>query len=73
MEKVSDAVGGGLRKRLLSIAEASAYLGLCSRTLRRLADRGALPVVRINGCRRLLFDVAALDSWIAAQGAEGAR
>lgn len=47
--------------RLLSAQQAAVYTGLPYSTLRDAALRGALPLVRIPGCRRLWFARADLD------------
>ena len=53
---------GSQRRRLLSLPEASTYLGLSPWTVRELTWKGRLPVVRIT--RKLLFDVRDLDALI---------
>ena len=47
--------------RLLSAQEAATFLGIPYTTLRDAALRGALPVVRIPGCRRWWFARVDLD------------
>jgi excisionase family DNA binding protein len=50
------------RRRLLSLPEAAEYLGLSPWTIRELAGKGRLQVVRIT--RKLLFDLKDLDALI---------
>jgi len=53
--------------RLLSIAEAAGRLGVHQKTLRRWADRGLVPVVKLpSGYRR--FDPAAIEQVRAGMG-----
>ncbi|MEK6545760.1 MAG: helix-turn-helix domain-containing protein [Nitrospinota bacterium] len=51
-----------LRKRLLSVSEASTYLGRSIPALRELIWAGKLPIVRSD--RRIFLDVQDLDRWI---------
>ena len=53
---------GPQRRRLLSLPETAAYLGLSPWTIRELTWKGRLPVVRIT--RKLLFDLRDLDALI---------
>lgn len=57
---------GPPRGRLLSAQEAAAHLGIPYSTLRDVALRGALPVVKLPGCRRWWFLRADLDRAIEA-------
>ena len=54
-----------MTQRLLSISEAAEMLGVCPDTIRRLADKGKLKIVRV--ARRVLVPVEEIDR-IAAQG-----
>jgi excisionase family DNA binding protein len=54
----------GPARRLLTLPEASAYLGLSPWTVRELTWKGKLPVVRLT--RKLLFDLRDLDRVIEA-------
>jgi excisionase family DNA binding protein len=49
-----------ISKRLLSTAEAAAYLGVCRNTIRNYIARGWLPAHRV-GPKLLRFDPADLD------------
>ena len=55
------------RHRLLSLPEAAEYLALSPWTVRDLAGKGRLPVVRIT--RKLLFDLKDLDALIDSEKA----
>ena len=46
-------------RRLLTLAQAAAYLGLSPWTIRELVWKGRLPLVRLT--RKLLFDLRDLD------------
>ena len=37
-----------VRRAYLTVAEAAAYLGVCSETVRRLARSGQLPAIRVG-------------------------
>jgi excisionase family DNA binding protein len=63
---VVTAVGEKPTGRLLSAQEAAAFLGIPYTTLRDAALRGALPVVRIPGCRRWWFARVDLDRAVEA-------
>jgi excisionase family DNA binding protein len=49
---------------LLTIREAAAYLGVCTRTVRNLVDRDGLPCVLISR-RCIRFRRSTLDAWAA--------
>ncbi|MBA3843320.1 MAG: helix-turn-helix domain-containing protein [Actinobacteria bacterium] len=51
------------RKAFLSIAEASARIGVSTSTGYNLAGAGQLPIVEIHGVRRVPTE--ALDRWLA--------
>ncbi len=51
-----------LRKRLLTVQEASAYLGRSVPSLRGLYYEGEMPIVKVG--RRVHFDLSDLDKWI---------
>lgn len=61
--RVEDLAGLPDWPRMLSAAQAAAYLGVSPPTLARLR----LPVCRIGG--RVLFDRRQLDAWADAQAA----
>ena len=48
------------------IGEAADYLRVDARTVRRLVACGTLPVSRVPGTRKLLFDPAAVRQLVAA-------
>ena len=54
-----------MTQRLLSISQAAELLGVCPDTIRRLADRGKLKLVRV--ARRVLVPAEEIDR-IAQQG-----
>ena len=51
-----------VRPRLLTVEQASTYLGRTKTSLQHLISDGAIPVVRHD--RRVFLDVRDLDSWI---------
>lgn len=51
-----------LRKRLLSVKEASIYLGRSIPAIRELIWAGKLPIVRPD--RRIFLDINDIDKWI---------
>jgi excisionase family DNA binding protein len=51
--------------RLMSLRQASSYLGISYWSVRSLIDRGDLPAVRFG--RRLLIDKKDLDSLVEAR------
>jgi excisionase family DNA binding protein len=58
--------GESTGSRLLSAQDAAAYTGWPYTTLRDVALRGHLPVVRIPGSKRMWFDRRDLDRAIDA-------
>lgn len=58
-----------LPRRLCSIEEASAYLGLSTWTVRRMVWTGALPHIRSG--RRILLDLWDLEAWITREKVQG--
>lgn len=48
--------------RLLNAADAAAYLGLTERSVRTMAHRRQIPIVKRG--RTLMFDLVDLDEWI---------
>lgn len=54
-----------VRKRLLGIPEAAAYLGVSEPTLKRHVRDGILPSLKLGRLRK--FDRKALDAWIEHQ------
>ena len=67
------AVGGG--PRLLTSKEAAVYLGISTRSLWALENRGVMPAVRFGAGRRqsVRFDIRDLDRWIEAGKDRGVR
>lgn len=59
-----------MEKRLLSVAEASCFLGISESFLYKLAEAKAVPHVRIG--RALRFDICQLESWVRRQAVEEA-
>ena len=51
-----------LRKRLLTVKEASIYLGRSIPAIRELIWAGKLPIVKSD--RRIFFDINDIDKWI---------
>lgn len=51
-----------LKKRLLTIPEASFYLGRSVPSLRELIWAGSLPIVKVG--KRIHLDIYDLDKWI---------
>lgn len=58
------------RKRLLSIAEASVYMGISKRTLHRMIQRHQVPFLRIG--RLVKLDIHQLEKWISRQSIQPA-
>lgn len=56
---------------LLSYPEAAARLGVSPKTLRRIVDEGAIPVVRPTE-HTVRFDPADVDAFIASRKTEAA-
>ena len=56
---------------LLKIDEVAKYIGLNHRTIRRMADRGELPVVRIG--KSLRFKTEEVRKFVEDLRAENAR
>jgi hypothetical protein len=53
--------------RRLSVSEAAEYTGLAVTTLNKFRVTGGGPVyMRPGGARRVLYDIADLDTWLAA-------
>jgi len=53
-----------IKPRLLTVKEASVYLGRSIPSIRELIWGGTLPIVRVG--RRIHLDVIDLDKWIEA-------
>lgn len=53
---------GVLTRRLLSIGQASEYLGLQVDTIYRMVSQRRIPFVKVG--RRTMFDVRLLDDWL---------
>jgi hypothetical protein len=53
-------------RRLIGRQQAVAYLGVTTRTLDRLSDRGLLRPIRLPGLRRVFFDRVDLDALVDA-------
>lgn len=54
--------GPSIRPRLLTVKEASVYLGRSIPSVRELIWAGTLPIVRVG--RRIHLDLIDLDKWI---------
>lgn len=57
-------------KRLLSIAEASTYMGISTRTLHRMIHRRQIPFLRIG--RLVKLDSHQLEKWISRRSIQPA-
>jgi excisionase family DNA binding protein len=57
-------------KRLLSIAEASMYMGISKRTLHRMIKRHQIPYLRIG--RLVKLDINQIEKWIARRSVQPA-
>lgn len=59
--------GGPVSARLVNAKKAASYTGWPYTSIRDMAARGLLPVVRIPGSKRLWFELrdldAAIDQW----------
>lgn len=53
-----------LKKRLFTLKEAAEYLGRSEWGMRHLAWSGEIPVVRIEGGRKIFLDIEDLDDFI---------
>ena len=53
-----------IKPRLLTVKEASTYLGRSVPSVRELIWSGSLPIVRVG--RRIHFDIGDLEKWIEA-------
>lgn len=51
--------------RLLDVGQLAEYLGLTERQIRHMVETEQIPVTRFN--RRVMFDVVAIDRWLARQ------
>ncbi|MFQ5901693.1 MAG: helix-turn-helix domain-containing protein [Thermodesulfobacteriota bacterium] len=51
-----------LRKRLLTVQEASVYLGRSIPSIRELIWAGSLPIIKVG--KRIHLDIFDLDKWI---------
>jgi excisionase family DNA binding protein len=51
-----------IKPRLLTVKEASTYLGRSVPSIRELIWNGSLPIVRVG--RRIHFDLFDLEKWI---------
>jgi excisionase family DNA binding protein len=60
MSKISSRA---VTPQLLSVKDTATYLSVSSRTVRRLIDKGDIPIVRIGGSIRI--SVGALNAYIA--------
>ena len=54
-----------MEKRLLSIAEASTFLGVSTSFLYKLAESKAIPHLRLG--RALRFDIRQIEAWLSRQ------
>jgi excisionase family DNA binding protein len=56
--------------RLFSFESAANYMGITTRTLARLVDKGAIRAIKLAGLRRILFDREDLDQLIESAKAQ---
>jgi hypothetical protein len=61
-EKAAQRISNPLSKRLLSLKEAAAFLGVGIWTMRDIVFSGAVPLVRFR--RRMYFDIRDLEQLI---------
>jgi excisionase family DNA binding protein len=57
-------------RRLLSIVEASVYMGISKRTLHRMIQRRQIPFLRIG--RLVKLDVYQIEKWISKRSIQPA-
>ena len=55
-------ISSPLRQRLLSLKDASAYLGFSLRSVRNLVYSRELPIIRLGA--KIFIDLRDLDQWI---------
>ena len=53
-----------VRKRLYTLKEAAAYLGRSQWAMRELIWAGKIPVIRVEGGRKIFLDIRDLDEFI---------
>ncbi len=53
-----------MQKRLLTVKEASDYLGMSLPTFRHLYWNGAIPIIKGNEKEKIRVDIFDLDKWI---------
>lgn len=58
-----------MRPPLLDVNELADYLSLTPRAVRYMVDRRQIPFIRL-GSKRLRFDLAEIDAWLADQRVE---
>lgn len=56
-------------RKLVSVAEAAEYLGLSTKTIRNMIDRGELPAWRV-GRKAIRVDLRDLDAMITPIGGD---
>jgi excisionase family DNA binding protein len=61
-EEAREAEASRMERRLLSIVEASVWLGLSQSYLYRLVEADAIPHIRFG--RAIRFDVKELEDWL---------
>jgi hypothetical protein len=54
-----------LRKRLYTLREGAEYLGRCEWGMRELIWAGEIPVVRVEGGRKIFLDIEDLNEFIS--------
>jgi excisionase family DNA binding protein len=64
-KKAGQRISSPVRQRLLSVRDASAYLGFSLRSVRNLIYSRELPIVRLG--MKIFIDIADLDRWIEAK------
>ena len=65
-DAIPPAGAGADTARYMNYQEAARYLRVPDGTLRQMVSRKAIPHVRISS-RGVLFEISALDAWIAAR------
>ena len=56
-------------RRLLGREESAAYLGITTKSIERLVEKGILMPIRLPGFRRVLFDKKDIDDMIVSNKA----
>ncbi len=59
--------GAGVPPRYMTVRECAGYVRRSEKAIYHLVAAGQIPYRRVNG-GRLMFDVVAIDKWIAGSG-----